>query len=159
MKRFVFVLSLFSLLCGISGCASSAENQGRSTFYTTFSLGGIVARHEQFLLPEPRDLSSTEAGPAAPPYQKHGEMTVQIDRADVTKFMEVVKRDIRQAILDSGAKITGQGGSFQDPTGGQAIMDYISFRYSQNETSGIINLYGVRGEGTTYIIIVILTEN
>ncbi len=159
MKRFVLVLSLFCLVCGISGCASPAEKQGRSTFYTTFSLGEIVARHDQFLLPESRDLSSTEAGPDAPPYQKHEEMTVQIDRADVPKFMEVIKRDINQAILDSDAKITGQGGNFQDPTGGQAIMDYISFRYSQDQTKGIINLYGVRGEGTTYTIIVIITEN
>jgi hypothetical protein len=157
MKRFVFVLLIFVLFFGISSCAGSVTGQERSTFYATFSLGEIVARQEQFLLPEARSLSGTEAGPTAPPYQKHEEMIVQIDPANISRFIEAVKADTQQAILDSGARIEGQGGSFQEPTGGPT--DYISFRYSQDEVGGIINLYGVDGEGTNYIIILIITEN
>jgi hypothetical protein len=71
--------------------------------------------------------------------------------------MEAIKTDIQQAVLDNGARIEGQGGSFQDPTGNP--IDYISFRYRQDEASGIINLYGVDGEGTNYVIIVVITEN
>jgi hypothetical protein len=157
MKRLLLVLVFFGLLCGISGCVSTINQPGRSIFYSTFSIGEIVAKNDSYILPESRNLSGTEAGPAAPPYQKHEEMIVQIDPADISGFMEVVKTDIQQAILDSGARIEGQGGSLQNQTGGQ--IDYISFRYSQNEASGIINLYGVRSEGTNYIIIIVLTES
>jgi len=158
MKRLVFVFAILSVLCGVSGYRSAVGEQ-RSTFYSTFSVGEIVSRHEQFLLPESRVLSGTEAGPAAPPFQKHEEMILQIDTANVPKFMEAVKKDIQQAILDSGARIEGQGGSFQDPVAGQADIYYISFRYNQEAVSGIINLYGVRGEGTNFILIGMITEN
>lgn len=157
MRRFVFVLLILGLFFGISSCAGSVTGQARSTFYATFSLGEIVAGQEQFLLPKALSLSGTEAGPTAPPYQKHEEMIVQIDPANKSKFIEAVKADTQQAILDSGARIEGQGGSFQELTGGP--IDYISFRYSQGEASGIINLYGVVGEGTNYIITLIITEN
>jgi hypothetical protein len=73
--------------------------------------------------------------------------------------MEALKTDIAKTILDSGARIEGQGGSFQDPTGDQASLDYISYRYSQNGINGIINLYGVRSDGMNYVFIVLLTEN
>ena len=86
-------------------------------------------------------------------------MIIQIDPADVPGFMEAVKTGIAQAIIDSGARIEGQGGSFQDPVGGQTSIDYISYRYSQEGTNGIINLYGVPGEGTNYTLIVVLTES
>lgn len=157
MMRLRFVFILFTLFCLVAGCKSTDEEQ-RSTFFSNFSIGEIIARNEQFLLPESRTLGGTEAGPEATPFQKHEEMIVQIDTANVPRFMEAVKTDIQQAILDSGARIEGQGGGFQDPVKGQADIDYISFRYSQDEASGIINLYGVRGEGTNYVIIVILTE-
>ena len=158
MRRLTLFFTLLFTTCGIVGCRSTGNDQ-RSTFYSTFSIGEIVSRHEQFLIPEGRPLSGTEAGPAAPPYQKHEEMILQIETANVSRFMEAVKTDIAQAIIDSGTRIDGQGGSFQDPAGGQADIDYISYRYSQSEVNGIINLYGVRGEGTNYIIIVIITEH
>lgn len=104
MKQFVFVLLLFGLLFGISSCASIVKEQERSTFYSIFSRGEIAGRHEQRLLLEPRNLSGTEAGPAAPPYQKHEEMTVQIDRANIPDFMEAVKQDVgrlKSACLES----------------------------------------------------------
>lgn len=157
MKRVDFLFILVVVLCGISGCQRGVNHQMRSVFYSTFSLGEIVTRHEKFLLPESRSLSGTEAGPATSPYQKHEEMTVQIDPANIPSFMEAVKTDLQKALLDSNARIEGQGGSFQDPTGGP--IDFISYRYSDVETRGIVNLYGVRGEGTSYIIIVIVTEN
>jgi len=156
MKRLGFLFSLLFIACGVAGCRSSGGEQ-RSTFYSTFSIGEIVNRHERFLLPDSRTLSGTEAGPVESPYQKHEETIVQIDPANVPRLIEAVKTDIQQTILDSGARIEGQGGSLQDPTNGQ--IDYISFRYSQNEAGGIINLYGVRGEGTNYIIIMVLTES
>ena len=158
MKRLVFVFVLVSMLCGISSCESADRDQ-RSTFYSDFSLVTFVAENEEYLIPTSRPLSGTEAGPAAPPYQKHEETILQIDTADVPKFMEAIKTDIAQAIIDSGARIDGQGGSFQDPVVGQADIDYISYRYNQDEVNGIINLYGVRGEGTNYILIAVLTES
>jgi len=156
MKRLLFVITFLSVLSLIAGCGSDNTEQ-RSTFYSTFSIADFVAENDQYLLPESRVLSGTEAGPNEPPYQRHEEMIVQIDPVDVPQFMEALKADTQQAIIDSGARIDGQGGSFQDPTAGP--MDYISFRYSQDEINGIINLYGVRGEGSNYTIIMILTEN
>ena len=157
MKRLVLAFILLSMACGISGCRSTKVEK-RSTFYSAFSLVEIVAGHEELLLPASRSLSGTEAGPAAPPYQKHEETILQIEAANVSGFMQAVKADIAQAIIDSGARIEGQGGSFQDPASAQAGIDYISYRYSQGEVNGIINLYGVRGEGANYILIVVLTE-
>lgn len=52
-------------------------------------------------------------------------MIVQIDPANTSRFIEAVKADTQQAILDSGARIEGQGGSLQEPTG--KPTDYISF--------------------------------
>lgn len=158
MKRFTFFLVLFCLVCGISGCRNT-KNEQRSKFFATFTIGEIVEENDQYLIPEARSLGGTEAGPNKAPYQKHEEMIVQIDPADRSDFIEAVKTDIAQAIVDSGASIDGQGGSFQNPIGGQAGIDYISYRYSQNGANGIINLYGVPGEGTNYTLIVVLTES
>ncbi|KPL05878.1 hypothetical protein AMJ86_10510 [bacterium SM23_57] len=158
MKRFIFVFTLLCMLCLVSGCRSDSGQQ-RSTFYSTFSIGEIVAVHEQFLLPDSRVLSGTEAGPATPPYQKHEEMIVQIDMDNVPRFLEAIKTDIEQALVDSGARIDGRGGSFQDPVAGQVDIDYISFRYSQDKVNGIINIYGIRSEGTNYVLIIVLTES
>lgn len=158
MKRFAFVFTLLTMLCLVSGCKSTGGEQ-RSTFYTTFSIAEIIAENDQYLLPASRTLSGTEAGPAAPPYQKHEETVLQIDAAEVPKFMQAVKTDIEQAIMVNGARIVGRGGSFQDPVTGPVDIDYISFRYSMDNVNGIINVYGVCGEGTNYIIIVIITES
>lgn len=158
MKRFAFVFTLLTMLCLVSGCKSTGGEQ-RSTFYTTFSIAEIIAENDQYLLPASRTLSGTEAGPAAPPYQKHEETVLQIDAAEVPKFMQAVKTDIEQAIMVNGARIVGRGGSFQDPVTGPVDIDYISFRYSMDNVNGIINVYGVCGEGTNYLIIVIITES
>jgi hypothetical protein len=158
MKRLTLLITLIILFLGVAGCRNAREEQ-RSTFFSHFSIGEIIARHEKYLLPESRTLGGTEAGPEAPPFQKHEEMIVQIDPANAPRFMEAIKTDIQETIRDSDSTIEGQGGSFQDPVKGQADIDYISFRYSQGKASGIINLYGIRGEGTNYVIIVILTES
>ena len=158
MRRLPLLIPLLVITIGLNGC-KAPDIEANSAFYSDFSLVTFIAENEAYLLPESRPLSGTQAGPAAPPYQKHEETILQIETENIPQFMEALKTDIAQAIIDSGARIEGQGGSFQDPAGGRAAIDYISYRYSQGEINGIINLYAVRSEGTNYILIVVLTES
>ncbi|UCC62502.1 MAG: hypothetical protein JSV36_17325 [Anaerolineae bacterium] len=61
--------------------------------------------------------------------------------------------DIEQTLTSNGATI--QGGGFGD----QADIKHFSVRYSEDETDGVINVWGVRGEGTSFTVIVLITES
>jgi hypothetical protein len=156
MKRLAFFFTLLIVICGLDGCGNASREQ-RSAFFSSFSIGSIVEENEQYLVAGSRISSGAEAGPAAPPFQKHEEMIVQVDTTNVFAFMEAVRSDIEQALTSSGATIHGRGNGGQE--GGLADIEYFSFRYSEDEADGVINVWGVRGEGTSFNLIVLITES
>jgi hypothetical protein len=73
--------------------------------------------------------------------------------------MEVLQAGIERSLTDSGAKIVERGSGRQGP--GVSPTDIIEFnlRYSDGQVDGIVNVWGVRGQGTSLILIAILTES
>ncbi len=92
-------------------------------------------------------------------FQKHENATIQVESTNVSEFMEAVRSDIEQALTSSGAKIGGGGTDRTGPEGGLADLEHFMFRYSEDEADGVINVWGVRGEGTSFNLIVLITES
>jgi hypothetical protein len=95
--------------------------------------------------------------------------------------MEAVRSDIELSLTSSGAKICGRGGDHPEHTdqaltrqglqirgpesdrqgqeGGSTGITGFSFRYSDGKADGAISVWGVRGEGTSLVLIVLITES
>jgi hypothetical protein len=95
--------------------------------------------------------------------------------------MEAVRSDIELSLTSSGAKICGRGGDHpehieqaltrqgleirgpesdrQGQEGGSTGITGFSFRYSDGKADGAISVWGVRGEGTSLVLIVLITES
>jgi hypothetical protein len=155
MKRLAFFFTLLIVICGLGGCGNVGREAPapQSAFSTSFSLGSVIEANEQYLIAGPRVSGGTESGPPAPFFQRHEEAIVQVDPTDVSTFMEAVRSDIEQALASSGATIHGGG------IGGQADIKHFSIRYREGEADGAINVWGVRGEGTSFTVIVLITES
>jgi hypothetical protein len=69
--------------------------------------------------------------------------------------MAALQTDITETINTSGATIVSSSGSDTqaDP------IAYFSYDYRQGPFYGVINVWGLRGEGTTFIIISQITES
>jgi hypothetical protein len=145
------ILVLLILSINLSGCGSEASSQ--STFKDNFTIGAIVEDNVQYLIPESRELFSSEYGEADQPFmQKQEEIALKIDSADVTAFTAAIRSGIEKSIINSGASIVGHG------SGGVTGTSF-SIQYRENEVYGIINVWGVRGEGTNFFLIVLITES
>jgi len=103
------------------------------------------------LLEEARYSSEAESGFKEPFLQSHEEMTVQIDPRKVPDFMAAVRFDIEKVLIDSDASILGS----ENETNGAG---HFSLSYKENEITGAIHVWGIPGEDTNYIIIVLITE-
>jgi hypothetical protein len=95
--------------------------------------------------------------------------------------MQAVRQDIEQALIDNGAEIVGIGGDHPEELermlaeqgitrdtraeerpvrpGAPTEGTYFTFRYSAGQAEGAINVWGVRGQGTNYTVIVLITES
>jgi len=149
------------MICGLNGCVTIVRERpaSQSAFIAGFSLETIIEANEQYLIARHTVSSGTESVPPASFFQKHEEAIVQVDSTNISAFMEAIRSDIEQALTSSGAKIHGGGIDRQGPEGGLADIEYFSFRYSEGEADGVINVWGVRGEGTSFSLIVLTTES
>ena len=151
MKRLTLFIALSVVILSLTVCRPTEyAPDTHGTFKDGFSIGTIVQNNEQYLLPGSRVLSGAGSGPE-PFTQKREEIVFQIDSANLPMFLQSIKADTNEAIINSGAKIDGSG------SGGQTDA-YFSFDYSENDKYGVINVWGVRGEGTTYYLIALITE-
>jgi hypothetical protein len=148
MKKSAFNFALFILGMSLFGCASAAPSQ--STFKANFSLNSIVEANRQYLLEEDRISSGAGSGSGESFVQSHEKMTLRIDPANAPAFMEAIRTDVEQAILDNGARTLG---SESDGS------EHFSFSYRENELHGTIHVWGVPGEESSYILILLITEN
>jgi hypothetical protein len=161
MKRLTFFFTLLIVICGLSSCVTIVRERpaSQSAFIASFSIGSIIEANEQYLIARHTVSSGTESVPPASFFQKHEEAIVQVDSTNVSAFMEAVRSDIEQALTSNGAKIHGRGGDHQGPEGSPADIAYFSFRYSEGKADGVINVWGVRGEGRSFSLIVLITES
>lgn len=178
MKRLVVSISLLVVLYSLSSCASAEDE---SAFLAEFSIAPIIEANGQYLLAKHTVSSGLVSEPPVPFFQQHEEAVVRIDPSQIPTFMEAVRNDIETALTRSGAKIIGRGGDHPElieqvrairgtetrrPTGdhqreNDTSTDLVgfSFRYSDGRTDGAVNVWGVRGEGTKLVLIVLITES
>jgi hypothetical protein len=122
-------------------------------FKDNFTIGTIVEDNEQYLIPGSRELFSNEYGTSGKPFtQKQEEIALQIDPSDLSAFIAAIQSGIDEAITTNGASIIGRGSAGLTGTS-------FSVQYRENEVYGIINVWGVRGEGTNFFLIVSITES
>ena len=151
MKKTVFVFTMFIVVFILVGCGGASPSQ--STFKTNFSLGSIVEANQQYLLDETRVTSGSEVGPRELFTQQHEEMIIQIDSTNISAFMEALRMEIEQELVSNTARVVGR------ESNGLENLEYFSFNYSEGPIYGIINVWGVRGEGTTFTLIMLITES
>ena len=178
MKRLMILILFLIVLCGLGGCGRVS---GESAFMAGFSIGPIIEANEQYLIAKHTLSGGAVSEPPVPFFQKHEEAIVQIDPSDIPAFIEAVRSDIELGLTRSGAKICGRGGDHpehieqalasqglkirgrtsdrQGQEGGPTDIAGFSFRYSDGQVDGAINVWGVRGEGTSLILIVLITES
>lgn len=151
MRKSPLVLTLIILSSSLFACRSSVPSQ--SSFKENFSIGTIVVENEHFLIPEARELFASEYGSSDDPFtQKKEEMTLQIEQEELPAFITALRAGVEESILDSGASIVGYG------SGGVTGMSF-SIQYREDELFGVINLFGIRGEGKNFFLIVLITES
>jgi len=154
MKQFFIFTIICLIIAGLTGCVSPTNNisTSQSAFWESFSIGPIVENNEQYLLPGSRPLFGSESGSSEQPFmQKHEEITLQIDPADLSAFLLDVQSDIEETITNSGASIVGHG------SGGVTGTSF-SISYRENDIFGVVNVWGAQGEGTDYYLLMIITE-
>ena len=156
MRRWMIVLAILIAVCGLGGCGSAARE---SDFMVGFSLGAIIEANQQLLLTQESESGGIVSGPALPFFQRREEAVVQIKPSDIPTFMAAIQSDIENALNNSGFKIVGRDGGRQGP--GVIPGEIVDFglSYSDGSVDGMVNVWGVRGQETRLILIVLLTES
>jgi len=152
MKRLLLFSIFLALSVSLLGCGSKSTLQ-QSTFKSNFSLNTVVEANKEYLLEETRVMSGAEVGPREPFVQNHEEIMIQIDPANISPFFQAVRLGVSQSLTDNKANILGQ-----EVNGNQDIA-FFSYSYREDDLYGTITVWGVRGEGTTFYLITIITES
>jgi hypothetical protein len=157
MRRLPIFFTILFILSSLYGCINISREKptSESTFFVNFSLGSIIEANEENLILKGTVDSHTILEPPTSFFQKEEVATIQIDPADIPGFMNSVRSDIDEALTNSGVNILGRGGVVGLP----ADLQGFSVRYSEDGSEGVINLWGVRGEGTTFYLIALITES
>jgi hypothetical protein len=154
----MMALVVLVTVCVLAGCGSKVQ-ASESDFMVAFSLGSIIEANKQFLSTQEIASGGTVSGPAQPFFQRREEAIVQVESSNIPAFMEAVQSGIERALTDHGFLIVGRGSGRQGP--GVSPTDLVEFdlRYSDSQVDGIVNVWGVRGQGTGLILIALITES
>lgn len=157
MKRTILLMTLMITLGSLFGCevVRQESSSDQSRFKQNFSLGSIVINHSELLLEGPLASSGMEAGPRAPFTQSQEYMTVPISPENTTALLTSIQSDMQDSLSEYGANILGSSGNdkLANP------IAYFSINYSEGSFYGTVNIWGVRGEGNTLILISEITES
>lgn len=156
MMRQVIVFTVLIAVCALGGCRSVARE---SDFMVGFSIGSIIEASEQFLITQESVSGGTVSGPAQPFFQRREEAIVQVEPSDNPAFMAAVQSDMEGALLNGGARIVGREGGRQGPGVSPGEIAEFSLRYRDGSIDGVVNVWGVRGQETRLILIVLITES
>lgn len=87
--------------------------------------------------------------------QSQENIMIQVDQENANTLIEAIRSDVEENLNNSGAIIMGSGGY-----GGQADpLAYFSYSYREGPFYGVINIWGVQGENTKFILISEITES
>lgn len=157
MRRLAIFFTLLLVSSTLYGCGITSGNDpaSESAFFANFSLGSIIEANEAQLVSKGTLSSGAVSEPPTSFFRKEEVATIQIDPADIPGFMNSVRSDIDGALTNSGAIILGRGGVVGLPVDLQGF----SVRYREDRSEGVINLWGVRGEGTTFYLIALIIKS
>ena len=153
MKRTGLSIILLFFIASLSGCGIAVSTiASPSNVMKSVSLEALISANQGDLISQ-ADLSSTTVfEPGTDFFQKEEGARFQLDPADITTFMDGVRSEIEQSIASSEAEIIGRGG------GGLDDGSSFSIRYREDGVDGVINVWGVRGEGNSFTLILLITE-
>jgi hypothetical protein len=157
MKKSFQLLIFAFIFLGLASCgiASQKRSQQQSTFKQNYSIGLFIEKHQDLLMEGSRALSGMETGPNEPFIQSNEYTTFQIASDNTSALMEALRTDIVETINVNGATIVGSSGSDSqaDP------VAHFSYSYKEAPFYGVVNVWGIRGEGSTFTIISQITES
>jgi hypothetical protein len=138
-----------------SSCVSVniANGATQSDFMLAFSIDELIKANEQYIIARHTGWSESESDLQTSFFQLHEQVILDMEPDQTPAFMHAIKMDILDTLSQSGVEIEGIG------TGGQTVAQHFSYRYSKDDIHGVIHVWGVRGKGTEFILIVLIIEN
>lgn len=157
MKRITSLITIIITILGFTSCGivNKETPQDQSNFKQNYSIGSLIEAHQDLLMEGPRTLSGYEAGPPEPFIQGQEEMILQVDSSNMPLLLEALQSDIIEALSSSEATIQGSSGSDLKPD----PVAHFSYSYREGPFYGVVNIWGLQGEGNTLIIISEITES
>jgi hypothetical protein len=152
MKRTGLSIILLFLIASLSGCGIAASTTASpSNVMQSISLEALISANQGDLISQ-ADLSSTTVfEPGIDFFQKEEGARLLLDPTNISAFMGAVRSEIEGSIASSEAEIIGTGGGLDEGSS-------FSIRYREDDVDGVINVWGVRGEGNSFTIILLITE-
>ena len=152
MKRKMFVLISLIFLLGNTGCGNVKDTpiEPPSSFAEEFNIRDILeANGTQLIANSGREVTES----SIPLYHKDEEAIVQLDLGIEVELMETVWANVQAEIRKSGALIHSADKRAQEKA------EHFTCQYSNGEVSGLINLWGIRGQDTEYTVIALIVES
>lgn len=153
MKRTGLSVILLLLIAFLPGCGITVSTTASpSDVMQSVSLEALISANQGYLISQADLSSATVYEPGIDFFQKEEQAWLELDPVNLSAFMNAVRSEIEQSIASSEAEIIGRGGGGLDDGGS------FSIRYREDEVDGVINVWGVRGEGNSFTLILLITE-
>jgi len=132
--------------------ACSAPTLSRSRFLASFSPADVIKRsYGQLDSQQQPSISTGETSSASGSHEVHhsyDSANLSVSKSDEPQFLLRVKREIVQQIEKSGSKVVGEGSGEGN----------YSIEYTDGKVGGWVDVVGMRGEGDSYRLVIIVTE-
>ena len=132
--------------------ACSAPTLSRSRFLASFSPADVIKRsYGQPDSQQQPSISTGETSSASGSHEVHhsyDSANLSVSKSDEPQFLLRVKREIVQQIEKSGSKVVGEGSGESN----------YSIEYTDGKVGGWVDVVGMRGEGDSYRLVIIVTE-
>ena len=144
----LFVISVV-VICG----ACAARPPSKSKFLASFSAAEVIKRsYDQADAQKQPTISSSESSSVLGSrrvYHRDDRADLVISKSEEPLFLLRIKREIEEQLQKSGCKMFA---------GGSGDNNY-AIEYTDGTVNGWIDIWGMRGAGDTYRVIIIITEN
>lgn len=146
-------LALFSLVtASIAGGCGGPAKKPPSKFMTTFSPEDAIKRSYVQSEGKKQPIVSSSGGLAGSGGLgiTHRSISAELvfSETEASQFLSKLKSEISDQLRKYGARATGEG----------AGNDQYSLEYSEGAIAGLVEIWGVRGAGDNYRLIIIIAE-